>query len=159
MIRTLKERESFLLSNFAPTPVELDGIKYPTSEHAYQAGKVISRAEKERIAQMRTPGEAKRACGPRVRRSERIIPWVGWETYKIAHMLRVVRAKVLQNPAVAAQLLGTGTREIQEGNAWGDVFWGVDLRTGEGRNELGKILMQIRAELGVLGEGPDLDVG
>ena len=30
---------------------------------------------------------------------------------------------------------------------WNDTFWGVNLKTGEGRNELGKALMKVRAEL------------
>ncbi len=36
---------------------------------------------------------------------------------------------------------------LQEGNRWGDTFWGVDLRTGKGENKLGKILMRVRKEL------------
>ena len=33
-----------------------------------------------------------------------------------------------------------------EGNTWHDVYWGVDLCTGEGENHLGKILMAQRQE-------------
>lgn len=33
-----------------------------------------------------------------------------------------------------------------EGNTWHDVYWGVDLCTGEGENHLGKILMTQRQE-------------
>lgn len=32
-----------------------------------------------------------------------------------------------------------------EGNTWGDKFWGVC--DGEGENHLGKLLMEVRAEL------------
>ena len=42
------------------------------------------------------------------------------------------------------KLLNTGDAEIQEGNAWGDLFWGVDIITGEGKNKLGKRIMLIR---------------
>ena len=31
--------------------------------------------------------------------------------------------------------------------AWGDTCWGVDLRTDNGDNHLGRILMQVRREL------------
>ena len=36
---------------------------------------------------------------------------------------------------------------LEEGNTWHDTFWGVDAKTGEGQNHLGKILMKIREEL------------
>lgn len=41
-------------------------------------------------------------------------------------------------------LLDTGNKTLKEGNYWKDLYWGVDLRTGEGENHLGKILMQLR---------------
>ena len=37
--------------------------------------------------------------------------------------------------------------EIIEGNYWHDTFWGVDEETGVGENNLGKILMEVRANL------------
>jgi hypothetical protein len=43
-------------------------------------------------------------------------------------------------------LLLTGDEELIEGNFWGDVFWGVC--NGVGKNHLGKILMEVRSELG-----------
>ena len=40
--------------------------------------------------------------------------------------------------------MATGDGQIEEGNNWGDRFWGtVD---GEGLNHLGKIIMRIRKE-------------
>ena len=36
--------------------------------------------------------------------------------------------------------------ELIEGNTWHDTFWGVDLKTGEGENHLGKILMALRKD-------------
>jgi predicted NAD-dependent protein-ADP-ribosyltransferase YbiA (DUF1768 family) len=44
-------------------------------------------------------------------------------------------------------LLATGDAEIQEGNTHGDLYWGVDLHTGEGENVLGKLLMKVREEV------------
>ena len=41
----------------------------------------------------------------------------------------------------------TGNLVLEEGNGWHDTFWGVDLKTGEGENHLGRILMQVREEL------------
>ena len=56
-------------------------------------------------------------------------------------------AKFVQHPELAARLVLTGVMPLVEGNAWHDVFWGVDVRTGEGENHLGRILMAIRNEM------------
>ena len=42
------------------------------------------------------------------------------------------------------KLLDTGNAELQEGNNWGDRYWGVDLKTGYGENRLGRIIMKVR---------------
>ena len=36
---------------------------------------------------------------------------------------------------------------LEEGNTWHDTCWGVDAKTGEGQNHLGRILMKVRGEL------------
>ncbi|MFI4989146.1 MAG: TauD/TfdA family dioxygenase, partial [Alphaproteobacteria bacterium] len=54
-----------------------------------------------------------------------------------------------------AKLLATGSGLIEEGNSWGDLYWGIALedkphlgiKAGQGQNRLGKILMQVRGEL------------
>ena len=48
---------------------------------------------------------------------------------------------------LAQMLLSTGSEILQEGNTWNDTFWGVNAHTGQGRNVLGKLLMEVRAEL------------
>lgn len=70
-----------------------------------------------------------------------------WEEVKLDVMRDVVFAKFFQNPELAKRLLATGGSNLIEGNNWHDTFWGVDSETGEGQNNLGKILMEIRAEL------------
>ena len=39
------------------------------------------------------------------------------------------------------------TEELVEGNTWGDSYWGYDLEKNEGKNILGKLLMQVRKDL------------
>ena len=70
-----------------------------------------------------------------------------WEDVKVGIMEEIVRAKFRQNPILASWLLATGDRKLIEGNTWHDVCWGVDAKTCEGENHLGKILMKIRDEL------------
>jgi predicted NAD-dependent protein-ADP-ribosyltransferase YbiA (DUF1768 family) len=53
----------------------------------------------------------------------------------------------VENDYFRRKLLSTGNSEIQEGNWWGDKFFGVDLKTGEGQNLLGKMIMDIRKEI------------
>ena len=52
--------EYVFLSNFYPSLITIDGIKYPTVEHAYQAAKTMDRREKLAIAAARSPGQAKK---------------------------------------------------------------------------------------------------
>lgn len=53
-IRHFRGRYAFL-SNFAPSPLEIDGITYPTAEHAFQAHQTSDPEERSRIAAIATP--------------------------------------------------------------------------------------------------------
>jgi len=132
------DAEAGFLSNFAPSPIAWRGVTWATVEAAFQAAKTDSPEEAEKIRRAATPGKAKRLGRKVVLRS-------GWEAVKIPVMLALVRLKFAQNPALAAQLVATANQELVEGNSWGDTFWGVC--DGEGRNELGKILMLVRSEI------------
>jgi ribA/ribD-fused uncharacterized protein len=127
------------LSNFYPAPVVVGGIRYGTSEAAYQAQKSLDETVRAHFAEYH-PGKAKR-------KGQQIVMRPDWYEVRLAVMEEVLRAKFTQNPALAAKLLATGEKPLEEGNAWGDTFWGIDLNTGEGENNLGKILMKVRAEL------------
>jgi len=125
------------LSNFAEAPVVLDGVEYPTTEHAYQAAKTTDCAERDAILRCATPGRAKRMG------QEITMRW-DWDDVKEAVMLDLTRQKYTL-PEYRKWLLATGDREIVEGNTWGDTFWGVC--NGVGENKLGRILMQVRDEI------------
>lgn len=134
-------------SNFAITPIDLDGATWPTVEHYFQAQKFHDDAYREAIRTAATPKEAKR-----LGRTRKFSLRDDWETVKDAIMLRAVRAKFEAHPASRELLLGTGEEELIEA-APVDYYWGAG-RTGSGRNRLGEILMQARAELRVArGEG------
>jgi ribA/ribD-fused uncharacterized protein len=126
------------LSNFHPSPIEVDGILYPTVEHAFQAATTAIPEEKQALAETTTPGSAKR-LGRKVQlRSD-------WEQVKVGIMEELVRLKFTTHPDLGEQLLATGDAELVEGNNWNDRFWGVC--RGKGQNQLGKILMKVRSEL------------
>jgi predicted NAD-dependent protein-ADP-ribosyltransferase YbiA (DUF1768 family) len=62
-------------------------------------------------------------------------------------MKEIVFLKFRNHSYLESLLLKTGDLELIEGNTWNDKFWGVDLKTGKGENNLGKILMEVRTQL------------
>lgn len=134
-ITTFREEYEFL-SNFFPARVALDGVDYPTVEHAFQAAKTVEEAQRRGIRESATPGRAKRLGTKATLRAD-------WEQIKLKIMEDLLRQK-FADPGLKAKLRATGDREIVERNHWHDTFWGVC--DGKGRNHLGLLLMKIRAE-------------
>ena len=125
----------YFLSNFYEASVTWDGITYKNNEAAFQAQKCPSRAHEFS------------SLSPNIAKSlgRRVLLRSDWEQIKEQVMYEICVAKFTQNPDLMSQLLQTeGT--IEEGNYWHDTTWGVDLKTGQGHNKLGKILMRIREE-------------
>ncbi len=131
--------EYFFLSNFFSAPVEWEGLTYLNSEAAFQAAKVLTTEERMEFVSL-DPSRAKR-------RGRQVKLRADWEQVKCGIMEEIVRGKFIQNEWLGKKLLATADAELIEGNTWGDIFWGVDLRNGKGSNHLGRILMKIRAEL------------
>jgi len=130
-------REEYeFLSNFYPTKVTFEGITYCNSEAAYQAQKCLHPEDRMQFAAM-SSDEAKRL-------GQKVEMRPDWDEVKRGVMERVVYEKFAQNPTLAQNLLDTGEKPLKEGNYWKDLYWGVDLKSGEGQNNLGKILMQLR---------------
>ncbi len=127
-------------SNFAPYPVEIDGLIWPTTEHYYQAQKFADPAYRERIRLDKRPMSAKRLGNDRAApiRSD-------WDDVRVEVMRTAVRAKLAQHPEVAATLLSTGEAELVE-HSPKDPFW-TDGGDGSGLNTFGRLLMEMRAEL------------
>lgn len=131
------------LSNYFPCIVTVDGLTYPSSEHAYQAQKYLDPAVRRSISGLPTPDLAKQysRANAGVRGD--------WQTVKIGSMLLVLRAKFFQNAKLRTRLIATYDSILLEDNNWGDRFWGVV--SGEGDNNLGILLMRVRRECITLG--------
>ena len=127
------------LSNFYEVSVEYNGLTYGSTEAAFQAQKCITDEERIAFTEYRSAQSKKAGRDVKLR--------ADWEDVKVGIMEEIVRAKFTQHDELAQLLIATGDKIIIEGNNWGDVFWGVDTRTGKGENHLGKILMKIREEL------------
>ena len=127
-------------SNFSPHGFTLDDRYWPTVEHYFQAQKFPGTDYEEQIRQAKSPKHAK-TLGRR--RDWPLRP--DWEDVKVDLMRRAVRAKFQTHDDIRATLISTGDEELVE-NAPNDTFWGAG-RHGTGKNMLGKILMEVRAQL------------
>ena len=127
------------LSNFKLAPVEYDGVIYPSVENAYQAAKTLD-VEARKPFELCLPHEAKRLGKTLRTRND-------WEVIKESVMEHLVYLKFTHHIWLADMLIDTGDKNLVEGNRWGDTYWGVDIKTGEGANRLGKILMDVRCDI------------
>lgn len=131
--------EYMFLSNFYEAKVTYGGLTYGTNEAAFQAQKCMTEEEKLPFTEY-GPGKSKGM-------GRKVLLRPDWEQVKVGIMEEIVRAKFIQHPELARLLICTGDKILVEGNHWGDTCWGVDTRTGQGENHLGKILMKVRNEL------------
>lgn len=130
------KNEFGFLSNFYEAPIYINGKRYASVEHAYQAFKTLDESSHNLIREAKTPGIAKKLGRAVSLRKD-------WDTVKYDLMLTFVRKK-FENPFLRPLLLATEGAELIEGNTWNDTIWGVC--RGVGQNLLGKILMQVRNE-------------
>jgi len=127
-IMIMQFRDSFL-SSFWPATV----YGYPSVENAYQAAKTTDKALRQQF---------RKCASAQAKRLGRKLPLLD------AVMETLVRRK-FEDVGLRANLVATGDEELVEGNNWHDNFWG-DCSCGRcrmiaGENQLGKILMGVRA--------------
>lgn len=151
-----RDRDHFgFLSNFHIAPIEVEGEAWATSEHYYQAQKSRRAAFQAAVRAAVSPGHAKRlGADPGLPKNRSGQSWfrtngvpkrADWQDVKLEVMRIAVRAKFLQNSELGQKLLATGTSELIE-DSTGDEFWGCG-KKGAGQNWLGRVLMEVRAEL------------
>ena len=131
------------LSNFYPAVIIMDMELYPSVEHAYQAAKTLSPAERQEIRNCESPGRAKRMGRGVTIRDD-------WDEIKLTIMESLLRYKFILGASgrdLGERLCSTYPKKLEEGNLWGDTYWGVSLDTGKGENRLGRLLMKIRRDL------------
>lgn len=127
-------------SNFAVFPIKLQGKRWPTSEHYFQAQKFQNSAHQEEIRKAKTPMIAARLGRDRKKKLRR-----DWESVKDHVMRAAVTAKFSQHEELRVMLLATGEAKLVEHTA-NDSYWG-DGGDGSGKNMLGRILMEVREKL------------
>ena len=163
----------YQLSNFfyVEDGVTVNGITYPSTEHAFQAQKFI---EKERFSvngDLGSPEGFSVVYGPVGNKKKEY--WmkkkaIGILAWLVAHKkqgfpgltrdpkykyvdenwLTILRAKY-QNPALKKLLIDTGNTYLIEFNRSSDSFWGGFVKDAKlnGTNHMGQLIMLIRDEL------------
>jgi len=136
-----------MFSNFYPVFVQLEGITFPSVEHAFVAAKStdllfrkkVAKLPKDEAGKVKKMGRNKKQC--KLRRN--------WDLMKIS----VMRKLLIQKFAIKKfrrLLLSTGQMEIIEENYWHDNYWGdcccAKCKSIKGQNNLGKLLMKLRSE-------------
>ena len=127
-------------SNFAAYPITLDGERWPTSEHYFQAQKFDDQGYRQQIRKANSPMIAARLGRSRKQKLRR-----DWESVKVGVMRAAVMAKFTQHQELRALLLSTGDAKLVE-HTENDDYWG-DGGDGSGKNMLGRILMHVRDAL------------
>ena len=127
------------LSNFYPCKIIAWGVEYPTAEHVYVATKTQDKQIRKNIANIDTPGNAKRF-------GRTIDTYYDWETTKVMYMRKILQRK-FANEWLMKKLRAI-EEEIIEHNTWHDNYWGACIcdkcARKKKKNMLGKLLMEIR---------------
>jgi ribA/ribD-fused uncharacterized protein len=131
-------------SNFSPHPITLDGLRWPTTEHYFQAQKFtgVDPAYVEEIRAAKSP-----MIAARLGRSRNVKLRRDWESVKDDVMRRAVFAKFTSHRDAHDLLLSTGGEPIIE-DTTDDHYWGGGTK-GTGKNMLGLILLEVREQLRV----------
>jgi N-glycosidase YbiA len=127
-------------SNFAPFPIDIKGVVWPTNEHYFQAQKSEDPVYQKMILKVATPriaADLGRALKETFRKD--------WDQFRDQVMYEAVYAKFTQHAVLKELLLSTGDAMIVE-HTVRDNYWG-DGGDGSGVNMLGKTLMRVRESL------------
>lgn len=136
------EREFYPFSNFSSFQVDWREHTWMTSEHAYHSEK-FAEIEPELYEALKSLKSAHEAFI--FARDNKARQRTDWDDIKRPTMKNICRAKLAQHAYVQHKLLDTNNLTLVEDSPvdsfWG---WGPDR---QGRNELGKIWMELREEL------------
>jgi|GEM_PF-317991 len=133
------EHDFYIFSNFSSFALDWKGKRYITSEHAYHSEKFKDEPLKEEIRQCRSAHDALKLAHTHKNKYRS-----DWDEVKLSVMKEILREKVKQHPYVKKKLLDSGERELIE-DSWRDDFWGWGPKKN-GRNQLGKLWMEVRKE-------------
>jgi ribA/ribD-fused uncharacterized protein len=127
------------------SPITINGQKWKTSEHYFQAQKFVGPSFKlqQQVRDQATPRAAFEFA-----RNNDAQKRADWETVKDDIMGIALLEKFTQNAKLKQLLIDTGDAQLVEASPV-DSYWGYakDKKGNPGKNMLGQLLMQLRAEL------------
>ncbi|MDP2752112.1 MAG: NADAR family protein [Rhodocyclaceae bacterium] len=149
------EKPYGVFSNLYKREIEFEGIYYPTAEHAYQAGKPRKNSVREWLLGAPSPALLAMAA-------HGLYSWdicSDWSKIKFDRMKQVLRAKFTQHDDLRELLLSTDEARLVEAatvdnsvnRTWGEV-------NGKGKNMLGNLLMEVRADIREASSATDRNV-
>ena len=127
------------LSCFSGHTLEWKGILYPSVEHAYHCERYEDPEVLATIMAADTPRSAWE-----ISQSYKHTQRPGWDEMKRSVMKELFRAKLAQHADVYNALSTSGDAAIVKHQS--DAYWGDNL-DGSGQNVMGKVWMELRAEL------------
>lgn len=130
-----------MFSNFSSFSIEMNGVKWQTSEHLYQAMKFMGQSS-DIVEEIKNASSAYDSKKKAEQHSDKIRK--DWEDIKVKKMEEIIREKHAQHPYIQKKLLETVGMDIIEDSPK-DAFWGWGPNK-DGKNHLGKIWMKIRDE-------------
>ncbi len=144
------EQDYYVLSNFSSFKVRWRHLDFDTSEHAYHYAKFMGWDHKPINSHAQQAAYAILAARSaheafKIAEINKIHRHSDWDSMKRDVMKDILIAKVSQHEYVRRKLLETGDRQLIE-NSHRDNIWGWGPNR-DGQNLLGKLWMEIRAEL------------
>ncbi|MBU0777530.1 NADAR family protein, partial [Patescibacteria group bacterium] len=109
---------------------------YRSVEHYYQSHKTSDLSIQEEIRLAPTAGKSKKL-------GRKCVCDIDWDSKKDDVMRYALRMKFTGE--LKDDLISTSPAILEEGNSWGDTYWGIC--NGEGQNKLGQFLMELRSIL------------
>jgi hypothetical protein len=136
------EQDFYVLSNFSAFSLQWKDRHFDTSEAAYHWEKFCGLEPNIAVRIIEAPSAH---AAFKLAEKNKHLRRSDWDDVKVEIMREILRAKADQHEYVRRKLLATGDRELIE-DSWRDDFWGWGPNR-DGKNMLGKLWMEIRAEL------------
>lgn len=158
------DQENGYLSQWYPSPFEVDGIQYETAEQFMMAKKALLFEDYTIYADIMNEKDPKKCkdLGKLVRHFDA----EKWDSCKSEIIYNGNLAKFLQNYELREKLLATGDKVLAEASPY-DKIWGIGLKASNldatnpdkwnGQNLLGRALMEVRNTLALESIRWDLD--
>ncbi len=133
-------------SPYTAHAININGVIFPTVEHAYQCARYT---DPKIIEEIRITSSPVKAWETSAKYKQFQIPDFKKDEYKLKVMKNLMRLKTEQHEDVRKVLLESGNQQIVKhivSGPPGDGFWD-DGDDGKGLNHIGKMWMEIRDEL------------